>query len=430
MLRKAKLKRIIQSKFVKNTSIYTISDILNKMVPFVLLPVLTRYLTPEDYGIIAMFFVFTAILGIVMTLETNTAISVNYFKISRKKLKVYIANILLIIAIATSITFIFMLIFSSWFAQILAIPTEWLFVGIIVTLLQFITTINLVLWQSEHNPIPLGIYQILQTIVNLSLSLILIIGFNMGWEGRLIAVVTASVLFGMMSFVFLFKRDYVEFKVNKNDIKDALKFGVPLLPHALSVWFRTGIDRVFLTSLVSASATGVYTVGFQIASVITILTTAFNKAYAPHLFEKLKKITENEKHKLVKYAYIYFFGLLVLATILSLSAPFLIDIFLGKSFLSSKKYVSWIAFGFAFYGMYSMVVNYVLYTKQTVYLSYVTFSVSLLHVGLSYILISHYGALGAAQATTITSFLTFAGVWWLSNRLYPMPWLGKKGYDK
>jgi O-antigen/teichoic acid export membrane protein len=430
MLRKTKLKRIIQSKFVKNTSIYTISDILNKMVPFVLLPVLTRYLTPEDYGIIAMFFVFTAILGIVMTLETNTAISVNYFKISRKKLKVYIANILLIIAIATSITFIFMLIFSSWFTQILAIPTEWLFIGIIVTLLQFITTINLVLWQSEHNPVPLGIYQISQTIVNLSLSLILIIGFKMGWEGRLIALATASILFGMMSFVFLFKRDYLEFKVNKKDIKDALKFGVPLLPHALSVWFRTGIDRVFLTSLVSASATGVYTVGFQIASVITILTTAFNKAYAPHLFEKLKKITESEKHKLVKYAYIYFFGLLLLATVLSLSAPFLIDIFLGKSFLSSKKYISWIAFGFAFYGMYSMVVNYVLYTKQTVYLSYVTFSVSLLHVVLSYVFISRYGALGAAQATTITSFLTFAGVWWLSHKLYPMPWFGKKGCDK
>lgn len=419
------MKKIIQSRFFKNTSIYTISDILNKMVPFVLLPVLTRYLTPEDYGIITMFFVFTSILGIIMTLETNTAISVNYFKISREKLKIYIANILLIISIATCFTFVIIILFHSWLTKILAMPIEWLFVGVIVTLLQFVTTINLVLWQSEQKPLPLGIYQISQTIVNLSLSLILIVGFSMGWEGRLIAVVVASVVFGMLSLVFLFKRDYVKFEYNKKNIKDALKFGVPLLPHALSVWLRTGIDRIFLTSLVSASATGVYTVGFQIASVITILTAAFNKAYAPHLFEKLKDITEADKNKLIKYAYIYFVALLVLATILSLLAPYLIDMFLGEAFMSSKEYVVWIAFGFAFYGMYSMVVNYVLYTKKTMYLSYVTFSVSLLHVGLSYIFISHNGALGAAQATTITSFITFVGVWWLSQRLYPMPWFGK-----
>lgn len=421
-----KLKRIMQSRFVKNTSIYTVSDILNKMVPFILLPVLTRYLTPQDYGIIAMFFVFTSILGIVMTLETNTAISVNYFKISREKLKIYIANVLLIIAVATCLTILFIVLFSPWLTKILAIPTEWLFVGVIVTLLQFITTINLLLWQSEQNPFPLGIYQISQTIVNLTLSLILIVGFSMGWEGRLIAAVVASVVFGMLSFTFLFKRDYVKFKYNKENIKDALKFGIPLLPHALSVWFRTGIDRVFLTALVSASATGIYTVGFQIASVISILTTAFNKAYAPYLFEKLASITEKNKIKLVKYAYIYFIGLLVLATILSVLAPYLIDIFLGEAFLSSKQYVVWIAFGFAFYGMYSMVVNYVLYTKKTMYLSYVTFSVSLLHVGVSYVLISNNGALGAAQATTITSFITFIGVWYLSQRLYPMPWFGKE----
>lgn len=415
----------MQNRFVKNISVYTSSDILNKMIPFVLLPVLTRYLTPEDYGIIAMFFVFISILGIIMTLETNTAISVNYFKISREKLKIYIANILLVISVATCLTFIIIVLFHSWLSKILAMPIEWLFLGVIVTLLQFITTINLVLWQSEQNPIPLGIYQISQTTVNLSLSIILIVGFSMGWEGRLIAVVVASVVFGMLSFVFLLKRDYVKFEYNKENIKDALKFGIPLLPHSLSVWFRTGIDRVFLTSLVSASATGLYTVGFQIASVILILTSAFNKAYAPYLFEKLKVITEAEKTKIVKYAYMYFIGLLVLAGTLSLLAPYLIDIFLGEAFISSKEYVAWIAFGFAFYGMYSMVVNYVLYTKKTIYLSYVTFSISILHVGLSYVFISYGGALGAAQATTITSFLTFLGVWWLSRRLYPMPWFGE-----
>ena len=423
------MKRIIKSKFFKDTTIYTISDILNKMVPFVLLPVLTRYLTPQDYGIIAMFFVFTSILGIVMTLETNTAIGVNYFKISREKLKVYIFNILLIIAVATSLTFIIIILFHTTISELLAIPVEWLFIGVVVTLLQFITTINLLLWQSEQNPIPLGIYQISQTILNLSLSLLLIIGFEMGWEGRLIAVSIASITFGISSLMFLYRRNYLKFEFSKEAIDDALKFGIPLLPHALSVWIRTGVDRIFITTFVSASATGLYTVAFQIASVITILTTAFNKAYSPYLFQKLTDITQNDKEKLVKYTYLYFIALLIVAGGLTLVSPLLIEIFLGKSFQDVWRYIPWIAFGFAFYGMYLMVVNYILFAKKTASLSYVTISVSLLHIIVSYLFISYNGILGASQATTVTSFILFVAVWWLSQRLYPMPWF-KKGIDK
>ena len=419
------MKKMIKSKFFKDTSIYTISDILNKIVPFILLPVLTRYLTPEDYGIIAMFFVFTSILGIVMTLETNTAITVNYFKISREELKVYIFNILLIVAIATSFTLITIMLFQATISELLAIPVEWLFIGVVVTLLQFVTTINLLLWQSERNPIPLGIYQIAQTIVNLSLSLLLIISFGMEWEGRLIAVSMASIIFGMLSLVFLFKRDYLKFKFSKEAINDALKFGVPLLPHALSVWMRTGVDRIFITMLVSASATGLYTVAFQIASVITILTKAFNKAFSPYLFKKLTNITERDKEQIVKYTYLYFITLLLIAGTLSIIAPLLIEMFLGEAFYKASRYISWIAFSFAFYGMYLMVVNYVLFTKKTSYLSYVTISVSLLHIIISYLLISYNGILGAAQATTFSSLIVFLAVWRLSQKLYPMPWFFK-----
>jgi len=420
------LKELLKNKFLRDTSIYTIADVLNKIVPFMLLPVLTRYLTPEDYGIIAMFFVLTSILGIVTTFETNTAIGVNFFKISKDELKIYIANVLMIISIVTTAVSLLVILYHTFLSEVFSIPYEWLMIAIAVTLTQFITTINLLLWQSEQKPIPFGVYQITQTIVNLSLSLILIIGFGMGWEGRLIAISFASILFGAMSFLFLYRRGYLQFKLSKESIEDAVKFGVPLLPHALSIWFRTGVDRVFLTTLISASATGLYTVGFQIASIISILTIAFNKAYVPYLFERLSDITQEKKVHLVKYSYLYFFLLLLLAAILSLLAPVFIGFFLGDKFIHSQQYIAWLAFGFAFHGMYYIVVNYILYMKKTALLSYVTFSVSLLHVALSYVLIKHNGALGAAQATTITSFITFVAVWRLSAGIYQMPWFATK----
>lgn len=415
----------LRSRFFKNASIYTVSDIINKLVPFILLPVLTRYLSPSDYGIISIFAVFTSILGVFISLETHGAISVKFFKISREQLKIYIANVLLIVAVTTSIVLLLVIIFHSYITELLELPTEWLIIGVFVTVLIFFTTINLILWQSEHKPIPLGIYQISESVFNLSLSLVLIVGFGMGWRGRLIATSVAALLFGFLSFTLLFKRNYLNLKLSKPYLKDALKFGVPLLPHALSTWVRTGIDRVFLTMLISTTATGLYTVGFQIASVIMVIATAFNKAYTPFLFEKLKDITLPQKKILVKYGYLYFLGLLILATGLSLTGPYIVDVFLGKEFIESQEYITWFAFSFSFYGMYSMLVNYIFYTQKTIYLSYVTFSIGLLHVALSYLFITNNGTIGAVQASAIVSFMTFIAVWWLSNKLLPMPWLGQ-----
>ena len=46
---------VLRCKLVKNIFIYTSSNILKSTLPFLLLPVLTRYLSPADYGIIATF---------------------------------------------------------------------------------------------------------------------------------------------------------------------------------------------------------------------------------------------------------------------------------------------------------------------------------------------------------------------------------------
>ena len=414
---------MIKSKLFKNLSIYTFSDLINKMVPFLLLPVLTRYLTPSDYGNIAIFFVLTSLLGVIISVEAKTSISVFFFKKSRDNLKVYIANILFIVSSFTTIILLFILFFDSFLEEILSLSKEWIIVAVIVTFAQFLTTVNMVLWQSEHNSIFVGVYKISQTIINLSLSLVLIIGLKMGWEGRLIAITFASIIFGGYSIALLFKRDYIEMKFDKESIKEALSFGLPLLPHALSVWFRTGIDRIFLTTYISAAATGMYTVAFQIASILYVVAVALNKAFSPYLYKKLNDITTEEKIKLIRYSYGYFLLLLIGAFILSGISPFIVNYFLGSKFVEAQQYITFLSFSFAFQGMYLMVVNYVLYMKKTAFLSYVTITISIIHILLSYILITHYGLLGAAQATLITSILTFFSVWTLSCKVYQMPWL-------
>ena len=49
------IKKIAKSPLFKSFVAYTMGGALSSAVPFFLLPVLTRYLTPEDYGFVATF---------------------------------------------------------------------------------------------------------------------------------------------------------------------------------------------------------------------------------------------------------------------------------------------------------------------------------------------------------------------------------------
>jgi len=414
---------VIKHEIFKNAFVYTLTEVINKAVPFLLLPIMTSYLLPEDYGRVATYGAFTAIIAVFVHLSLVGAVNVNYFKTTKEQLKVYIANTLIIVSVASMLVFIVVLTLKDKLSVMLDIPLIWLFIGVVAVFSQFLTLLNLGLWQVEQRPREFGGYQIAQVLTNTSLVLVLVVGFEMGWEGSLIGQAIATILFSLISFGFIYKRGYLLFHVNKADIKDALNFGVPLIPHGLSGWFKVGVDRILLTIFIGSSAAGVYSVGYQFGMIVGVITVAFNQAYSPFLYKKLTNIDANGKRKLVKFTYVYFAGIIVTAGLLSLVAPYFIHNFLNERYHSASEIVGWVLYGHAFQGMYFMVVNYIFYIKKTYALSVVTFLTGLLHVGISYYLIEINGTVGAAQATTISFFVTFLSVWILSARVYRMPWL-------
>ena len=76
--------RLKQSVLFKNTFIYTLLQLINKGIPFLLLPILTRYLTTNDYGMIATYNTFVGILAIFIGLSMPGAVGVNYFQLKKE----------------------------------------------------------------------------------------------------------------------------------------------------------------------------------------------------------------------------------------------------------------------------------------------------------------------------------------------------------
>ena len=350
------------------------------------------------------------------------AVAVNFFKLSKQELKIYIGNVIFIVLISFFLTFSIIYVLKTPFSHLIKFPENWLPIAAVVALSQSIFTLVLTLWQVEQKPLPYGLFQILQTILNVSLSLVFVVALDWRWQGRLLGIVITSIIFALISGFIVYKRKYIKISLNKNYIKDALFFGIPLVPASLGGWIITSTDRIFINSMVNVAATGVYTVGYQVGMIIGLLATSFNRAWSPFLFEKLKENNYATKLKIVKFTYLYFVGIIVLALSLSFIAPYFLKLFVGKSFHSAYKYVLWIALGYAFNGMRYMIVNYIYYVKKTYISAWIPFTSAGINIILNFFLIKSNGAIGAAQATTITFFIYFVFQWVLSARVYKMPW--------
>lgn len=416
-------KKFLKSEVLKSAGIYTATSVINKAIPFLLIPILTMYLTPSDYGVLSMFGSLVTVITPFIGLTLYSAVSRVYFDQNEIDIKEYIFNVLLITFIST-IVFIFIFVFfSRIISKVSSVPVKFLWMAIVISLMGCISQIVLTLWQVQIKPFYFGTFQILNALLNAGLCITFVVFMRKNWVGNVYAQLISTFIFFIISLTILWKSDWLKIKFNKKYTKHALKYGVSLIPHALGGVLMTLIDRLFITNMVGVTSTGLYTVGYQIGSIIGILALSVNQAYLPWLYSKLKMEDYNTNRNIVRKTYLYFIALLILSAMLSLFAPVLLKVFVSKEFAGSGAYVFWIALGYAFTGMYYMISGYIFYTQRTIYISIITLSLSALYVLLNYFFVKSKGAIGAAQATTILFFLRFVFTWILASKVYKMPWI-------
>ena len=127
----------------------------------------------------------------------------------------------------------------------------------------------------------------------------------------------------------------------------------------------------------------------------------------------------------MRITYIYIGVILCVVFVLWAIIPFIYS-FLGRDFQAGMDLVLYIALGFAFNGMYKMVSVYIFYTEKTKIIAYTSVGVALINIALNLYLIPIYHAQGAAVATMMAMAFQFIVTWWVSSRIYKMPWNLKK----
>ena len=416
------LTQILSSSLFRSAGIYTVSNALTQGLPFFLLPILTHYLDPEEYGILSMFQVVVGIATPIISLNIHGAIHRQYYERENIDFSSYIGSCLILLSTATLASFFFVSSGAPLLYRFTHISYGWLLAAIIFTVSQVIIFVQLGLWQGEVRSTTYGIFQFGRTLVNVGLSLLLVIVYSLGWQGRILGQTVANSVFALLAILLLYKSGWIKLTVRFKYIKHALKFGAPLIPHTLSVFLISMTDRIFITNMVGLADTGIYTVGYQVGMVIGLMAVSFNTAYVPWLFRRLKTDRREDRLFVVRFTYGYFMLLLIGVATLSWVGPLGIRVLMGAEYGGATGYVFWCALGYAFNGMYLMVTAYIFYSEKTHLLVWVTFLAAALNAVLNYLLIKVNGPLGAAQATTVTFAVKFLLTWYLSWWVCPMPW--------
>ena len=127
------------------------------------------------------------------------------------------------------------------------------------------------------------------------MTIILIVFYDFSWKGFAIALFFAHFFASVFSIV-KFINDQKFSKIQPDFLKDSLKFGVPVMFHSLSMSLISFFDRFIISNYLGLDFLGKYSVAFQLGIILSFIAQAFNKAFVPWLYEKLRDESRNSKN--------------------------------------------------------------------------------------------------------------------------------------
>lgn len=402
---------------------YTVGDILNRLFPFLLLPVLTRYLTPAEYGTFVMFQVVVNFLLPLVGLNVEAAVSRAMVQLSAVELSLYISTALIsgggvalgLVATAAAL--------AGPLQAFLGVPGPWLLIAIVVATGESAKAVLLTVWQMEHRSRTYASFTVTQTAARTVACLAPVVwsGGGAKLEGLLWGYSLSLLAFAVYAVIELVRCGLLVPRWAGEPARAFLRYGLPLVPHRVSGWLTGMADRVIIAKLTSLGQVGIYSVGYSIGTAVALVQEAFNRAWVPFFFDRLARGDAAARVSIVQFICLYAIAMLATAVAVTAAAPLVFPL-LGPRFAAARVFVVWISFAYALNGIYKMFANFLFYSARTSVLSAITISTGVVTLGVTILLVASRGVIGAAYGAVIGQALACAAVFVAARSVAPMPW--------
>lgn len=410
------LQSLLHNSSVKKGALFTLFSFANNGISFLLLIILANYITPNEYGQLNLFNILISLLSIFISLSTIGYIPVSFFNKSHDEFKEVINTVLFTSTSLLVIICFILLIFNQSVEKWIGLSIQYQFTALLICYMQIYTSINLEIWRIEEKVISYGLYSLSSVFFNFVITLLLIIAYHKGWLGRVYAQFIVAFVFFILSTIIIIKRKYLTFKVPpKKIIIDTLKFGIPLIPHNISFWFRQGLDRNIINFFFTTTEVGIFSFAMNFANIINIVGNAFNATNSVFIYKQLSNKNEQNLKLLKKQERIMLLFFLGFSIITFVSVSLFIPIFLPQ-YKDATYLLPPLCFSAFFQCIYLLYVNYLFFYKKTRLLMYITFSLSLAQGVLS-LFLTKYGIILTAYISLFISICTTFFVYICSRKL-------------
>lgn len=409
-------------KLTKHSSIYSVGNMLSRLVGIILIPLYTSYISKEMFGLYAIFeatFQFgQGLLLFGLPMAVFRWLSQEKDEIRQKTIFTSTLFFYTIISlILLSVVLLVKAPLSMLFFDSLAYEFYFLYTTIITVLLLFMQMITAML-RFENKSIKFVLAQLMKFILQLVFTIYFVVKMGIGIRGILLGHIFSNAIVLLILLPYVLGK--INFRVDFLQMKRMVDFGTPLAISGLSSRFLNIGDRYLLGMLANMEAVGIYAIGYKIANMLdSFFIQAFQNSFIPMAWKKLDN--KNAKRFYIKtLTYLSFFLFWVALFIASFQNEIIHIFSKNHEYYDVASIIGIVAFGICFKGMATVVKMGLQFSKQTKYIALIVFSAAVMNVILNIILIPRFSFVGAAFATLVSFVFMFLFALYLSNKYFPI----------
>lgn len=406
---------------MRDTVIYGIGNFSSLIISFLLIPVLTRTLSPEGYGILALANVLIVLASNIFGLGMGSSIFNELLHSPETHIKKIIGSTLLLILYSISgcvLAASAIYFFASHFIAGVFTKEIYLYMAL-STCAGIVTPVIFSIFRARNHAGTFCFLSIAGGIATFIFTLCFLTVYHEGVAGVLKARAFTGILIFIAAFTVL--RRNIEFSTHY--MKKLLSFGIPLIPSSLMMWVLDLSDRFFIQAYRGTHEVGIYSLGYQYASILSFPLIAFQLAW-PQMLVVYSKERDGTVivGRIFKYYVLFAFSAALF--LISFSKEFM-AILGTSSFEGARNVIVPVVLGYIFYGIYLLGAAGIYLTKDSRWMPWITLSGCLVNILGNVLFVPSYGMMAAAYATLI-SYAAMAIFMWLNVRqIYPVAWTVK-----
>jgi O-antigen/teichoic acid export membrane protein len=404
----------------RNTGAYMVASVAPMAVNFLMLPVYTRYMTPADYGVLALVSVFSALLLSMSGLQVASSLGRHFFDHDYENQRVLFSSLLFSIVGINLCMLLPLHVFgehvSKW-AFRGGIPFHpYLQLALILVFFNGITSCCVFMLRTEQRGGAFMLLSLGNTLTSVLFGIYFVVIRGMGAHGALLGTTCSASVYACT--LLLANRRSLRFVYDPAKVKIALRFSIPLVPVTMGSILFIYSDKYVLSYFVSTAAIGLYDMANRFAVLIQMGGTSYKGAYSPVFMRLAIENREHAptvfKHVITRYVVVCCLAILGVA----MFAEDAIQLLLPEAFHGSYRFIPILLGAYFFQGMMTFPLCALRFVERTKVLPVGTLVPGILNIVVNIVLIPRYGIIVAAWTTLGAYLLNFMILLMFSNRYY------------